>query len=409
MARVHLAFSSGGVKGVAFAGALETLEAAMRRGGHTFGRLVGTSAGSITAALVAAGYDAQGLQAMTRRESGKPFFDAFASPPGSEEVEKLVQAIDDPAKPTPARAVLRPAVGKALEKAFLRVVEKMREPMRAPARLVFNQVKDAAAEAALAELVGRMASAPLGPSLLLFIESNGLFSAEEFERWLSGWLAQAPLLRGGADRGLTFAEFHRRTGRDLSVTAADSTDARILVLNHRTAPDCPVVQAVRMSVSIPLVWPEVAWEKGWGAYRGEPMEGHLCLDGGAMLNFPVRYLAEGDRHRDVMGEPEPGPVIGLLLDQTRPVAGDVEKPVLAPTATTLERARTVLLERVGRLINTVTAWENEAVRPFDPLICRIPTRGYNAMEFALTTARLEVLINSGRCAMTEFLKGRKDL
>lgn len=38
---------------------------------------------------------------------------------------------------------------------------------------------------------------------------------------------------------------------------AGHTHDRLLVLNHRTAPDCPVVYAVRMSMSIPLVWDEV--------------------------------------------------------------------------------------------------------------------------------------------------------
>jgi predicted acylesterase/phospholipase RssA len=409
MARVHLAFSSGGIKGVAFAGALEKLEPALRRGGHTLGRLVGSSAGSLFATLVAAGYDAAGLLALCHGGGGKPLFTALVSPPGPAETDRLIEAIVDPEKATPARAVLRPTVGKALEKAFDKVVDRMREPLRAPARFVFNQVKDAAAEAALAEMVNRIAAAPLGPSLLLFIEENGVFSAEHFTRWLAERLNQAPLLPGGADADITFADFHSRTGRELSVVAADSTDTKLLVLNHRTAPRCPVVQAVRMSVSIPLVWPEVAWGRSWGRYRGESMEGHLCLDGGAMLNFPVRYLADPEKYREVMGEPEPGPVVGLLLDPTRSVPGDVEPPKSDPTATALDRARTVLLERVGRLINTVTAWENDAVRPFDVATCHIPTRGYGSMEFALNPARVEVLINSGRCAMAEFLKGRTDL
>jgi predicted acylesterase/phospholipase RssA len=409
MARVHLAFSSGGVKGVAFAGALEKLEGALRRGGHTIGRLAGSSAGSITATLVAAGYDAAALEGMTRKENGKPFYEAFASPPGGAEVDALLQAIGDPAKPTPTRAVLRPSVAKALDKAFARVVDKMREPLRKPAQFVFEQVKDAAAEAAFAELIGRLAAAPLGPTLLLFIEENGLFSAQQFENWLTDRLSKAPLVKGRFDPDTTFEEFRGVTGRDLSILAADTTDARLLVLNHRTAPNCPVVQAVRMSVSIPLVWPEVAWDADWGKYRGEPMAGHLCLDGGAMINYPVRFLAEPEKHRDVMGDPEPGPVVGLLLDETKAVPGDVEPPKAAAAETALDRARKVLLERVGRLINTVTAWENEAARPFDLVTCRIPTKSYNAMEFAQDAGRLEVLVNSGRCAMTEHLKGRKDL
>jgi len=53
---------------------------------------------------------------------------------------------------------------------------------------------------------------------------------------------------------------------DLAVVASNTTDGRLLVLNHHTSPDCPVVWAVRMSMSIPLVWNEVIWDKGWGTY-----------------------------------------------------------------------------------------------------------------------------------------------
>jgi len=49
-----LVFEGGGAKGLAFVGALQALE----RQGHTARRVIGTSAGSITALLVAAGYSA---------------------------------------------------------------------------------------------------------------------------------------------------------------------------------------------------------------------------------------------------------------------------------------------------------------------------------------------------------------
>ena len=51
MALYDLVFSAGGTKGVAFIGALEILE----NGKHQFARLLGSSAGAITATLVAVG------------------------------------------------------------------------------------------------------------------------------------------------------------------------------------------------------------------------------------------------------------------------------------------------------------------------------------------------------------------
>jgi NTE family protein len=55
---IDIVFSGGGVKGFAFAGALKVLEET----GYKFKRTAGTSAGSIVAALVAAGYTAQELK-----------------------------------------------------------------------------------------------------------------------------------------------------------------------------------------------------------------------------------------------------------------------------------------------------------------------------------------------------------
>jgi NTE family protein len=53
-------FSGGGIKGLAFAGALQ---AAAEAGYDDWGQLAGTSAGAITAMALAVGYDAQGLRA----------------------------------------------------------------------------------------------------------------------------------------------------------------------------------------------------------------------------------------------------------------------------------------------------------------------------------------------------------
>ncbi|MCQ2011495.1 MAG: patatin-like phospholipase family protein [Sporolactobacillus sp.] len=55
---IDIVFSGGGVKGFAFAGALQVLEKA----GYTFKRTAGTSAGSIVAALIAAGYTSKDLK-----------------------------------------------------------------------------------------------------------------------------------------------------------------------------------------------------------------------------------------------------------------------------------------------------------------------------------------------------------
>ncbi|MGA9647640.1 MAG: patatin-like phospholipase family protein, partial [Candidatus Korobacteraceae bacterium] len=80
MASFDLVFEGGGAKGAAFVGALEVLVAA----GHTHRRLLGTSAGAITATLLGAGYSAaELLQATSETLPGTtdPVFTTFMDAP----------------------------------------------------------------------------------------------------------------------------------------------------------------------------------------------------------------------------------------------------------------------------------------------------------------------------------------
>src|SRR5207237_5395416 len=109
--------------------------------------------------------------------------------------------------------------------------------------------------------------------------------------WLSRKLESDPWKDGKrAFSRMTLEQFFAATGVELSVVASDTTDESILVLNHRTAPDCPIVWAVRMSMSIPLVWDEVIWQSGWGTYLGNDIAGHAIVDGGLLSNFPIELF-----------------------------------------------------------------------------------------------------------------------
>src|SRR5450432_3601591 len=79
MAQFDMVFEGGGAKGSVFVGALEVLQ----QNGHTHRRLIGTSAGAITATLVAAGYEPQEMLAAVneRLPNGKPGFSSFMDPP----------------------------------------------------------------------------------------------------------------------------------------------------------------------------------------------------------------------------------------------------------------------------------------------------------------------------------------
>src|SRR5277367_2615595 len=79
MALYDLVFKGGGAKGMAFAGALQVFKDA----GHDHRRVVGTSAGAITAMLTGAGYTPAELTVECTKTdaNGNPVFASFMDPP----------------------------------------------------------------------------------------------------------------------------------------------------------------------------------------------------------------------------------------------------------------------------------------------------------------------------------------
>src|SRR5262249_25058312 len=90
-------------------------------------------------------------------------------------------------------------------------------------------------------------------------------------------------------------------------------------------------------------------------------------------------------------------VLGLLLDETLALPMSKEPPA-APSK---------LQARVERLVEAVTgSWDQEVINQYPDEICRIGAKGVGVLEFDMAEERLEAVVNSGRCAMTEWLKKR---
>lgn len=63
--------------------------------------------------------------------------------------------------------------------------------------------------------------------------------------------------RSAPDAPLTFGQLHDSTGRRLIVNATDAETGRIVLFDHDRTPDVPVLDAVRASMSVPLLFPSV--------------------------------------------------------------------------------------------------------------------------------------------------------
>jgi predicted acylesterase/phospholipase RssA len=369
--KYDLVFEGGGAKGSVFVGALQEFIAR----GNEPGRLIGTSAGAISATLIAAGYSPEEmLEAVNEKlPNGKPRFSTFMDIPQRFDE----QVIEDSLTYELFKKVDIPHIPSMIEGIIDRKMFEILMRMDAY-REIFS-----------------------------FVERGGLYAGKKFLDWIA-----EKLDAGGRNLGqATMAQFHAQTGQDLSVVISDTASQEMRVLNHRTAPDCPVRWATRMSMSIPFIWQEVLWQAEWGTYLAEDIAGHTIVDGGALSNFPIRMFTSGDEDVvTVMGDSDPAenPTLGLLIDETLPVAGSGEAAEDSgdegqPGSLLDNVKRLKTIKRIKNLADTMMqAHDLATMETHKDEICRLPAKGYGTTEFDMSDARLQALIDAGRQAMKAY-------
>jgi NTE family protein len=283
----NLVFQGGGVKGIAYAGALAALE---RRGLLSAVRgVAGASAGAFTAMLIAIGNDANGI---ARIATGTDY--------------------------------------TALEDHF--------DPLR-------------------------------------LATHYGLYRGEALHAWIAGAFAST-----GLDPRLSFDALAAATGRDLRVFATDLTHRAAREFSARATPAVSVVDAVRASMSIPLMFP--AWR-----FADAAPDDHLYVDGGVVMNYPIAAFDDGAPAAATLGfrlVPGPAPV---------PIPGDWDHPVAY----------------VHALFGAILAAQSIDVDalPLDRTrSVAIDDFGIAATDFRLTSAQQQALYESGRRATDAFLDAR---
>jgi predicted acylesterase/phospholipase RssA len=418
-----LAFRGGGVKGIAFIGALDVLFKCEPQ--PRIRRMIGSSAGAIFATCLAAGYKpAEMLEQMMR--SGK-------ADDAGEKASAFARFLDDPAPKKESEK------GDNTFKRIWAEIKSVRDPL-----IVINEKKQA-------DLVSRIVrcfsfTELLGPMVVPFVnrflkktkiddkqaasmlgKCDGLLQigAACHDKPFRDWMADV-LDRKGISKEMTLKEFHekfsRGKGQQLSLVATDVTAQESLVLNHLTAPELPIFEAVRMSMGIPFVWPEVTWDKKWGKYS--PRKGvntsrncHKIVDGGVLSNFPLRYLMDEKGNPDpegVLGTPDlPEGIkeeaavrkVGLTLNNALPEKASDSK--LSPWYTELP-----LYQTASRVLDTMMdSHDQELLRrlldkDLEKVLCKIDTTGFSMLEFDITEKRVLKLVERGREGMTRFLKGK---
>jgi predicted acylesterase/phospholipase RssA len=414
-----LVFRGGGIKGAAFLGALQVLAKDKRK--LQVRRMIGTSAGAIFATCFAAGYTpdqlAKELEPAEDPDDPKggrklPFALFTADPPPGEDLSKTSlppKGLDGIRLGAKVSEAVRGEQWAELTNLILPYIPVRNIAQAVLARLLASLNVDA-------DKAPRVADKAI--ALLLI---GAACDDRRFRKWLDRMLSRKDIHKDLSPT-MSLRTFHERISKaksqQLSLIATDVTpeNEELLVLNHQNAPDLPLREAVRMSVGIPFLWPEVVWKKGWGEYRETSRQNHLIVDGGLLSNFPLRFLldAEYAKPHGLLGPPPPLPEgiqeanvrkVGLFLDDKLP-ANATAQPGAWYDALPLYRSANRVLDT---MMNT---WDQDALRHYPEekraqIVCNIGTKGFGTLEFDLKPDRLEELLNRGRCAMTSFLQSSK--
>lgn len=361
-----LVFEGGGAKGMVFVGGMQEFEAR----GHNYGRLLGTSAGAITATLLAAAYSSDEMLAALNEKlpDGSSVFTSFMAMPGP----------FDPA-----------SIQNSNIRAFLRTINIPLVP-----EFLEDKLDDA--------ITKELATGTSFRHFFSLFERGGWYSADNFLTWMKEKLNSGTFAGKSRNFGdMTLQQFYDVTHTDLSLVASDTTGRQMLVLNHNTAPNCPVIWAARMSMSIPLLWQEVIWQAEWGTYLGRNIQGDSIVDGGLLSNFPIElFLSDLKDVTLLMGDKVSKEVLGFLIDEDLDVPN---APIMQAAAKAVNLSDLATVQRISRLVDTtLSARDKMVVDSYANMVVHMPAKGYGTTEFNMSEARREAIVDAGRQALKAF-------
>jgi predicted acylesterase/phospholipase RssA len=283
----YLALEGGGGKGFAYIGALQLLEEqgvlAQIQG------VGGASAGAITALMISLGMSASEMA--TELNSG-----AFAS------------FFDDPeprVMPAPLPSDYQPVATSLAERALLTAGEQDRPRPLAGVDCLDRRAPLLRGYAAIDEAETNFASGFLKPPFATIVKNfqkyftyldrdMGLFSGQAARTYFDNLIAkQADAIAGTgisdpAHHGMTFEQHKAIFGKELLVCGANFSTGKTVLFSPRPehTPQFPVADAIRISMSLPLIFKPYVITQSQDGYPG-------CgtyVDGGFWNNIPLREI-----------------------------------------------------------------------------------------------------------------------
>jgi NTE family protein len=107
-------------------------------------------------------------------------------------------------------------------------------------------------------------------SPIMLLTSYGLDSGAKLMSKITSLIVKV-----GLNKHITFAQLKHTTKRELAVGVCDILEKRFILLSSENSPDVPVLDAVRASFAIPIL------------YSPQTIGDRLCVDGAVMSSYPV--------------------------------------------------------------------------------------------------------------------------
>jgi NTE family protein len=172
------------------------------------------------------------------------------------------------------------------------------------------------------------------------------------------------------DPDISFYKLYKKTGKTLIVTSSCINDKKIYYFSHEKYPDMKVLQAIRMSISIPIYFAPVMYEN------------KMFIDGGCIDNFPIQIFKD---NLDA--------VIGIYVTSLRDNIDNINNIEI------------FLLNMIQCLFEGVTC---NSLKGFEKQSIKIQLDNKDSMQLSLSTDKKEELFIKGYNTVLEYFNNKKN-
>lgn len=149
-------------------------------------------------------------------------------------------------------------------------------------RGIYNKMKKLLATGTL--FMGDRKESSALSGLLSVYTNEGLLSLDRFGEQIESMVLEKLKLK----KVPTLKELYKITDIHLSICVSNVTLMKEMRVDHLTDPDLSIVEAVKMSCAVPIVFQKMCYK------------GYCVADGGLVNNFPWKYIPKGSKALGVL-------------------------------------------------------------------------------------------------------------